>query len=75
MGLVFRLSLRNLFRQKRRNLMLGIGIAFGMMILVIANSFSHGMVDVLIKDIVSNAFGHLVIDGKMGNSYPGQGEN
>lgn len=63
MGLIFRLSLRNLLRQKRRNILLGLGISFGMMILVIANSFSHGMVDVLIKDIVSNAFGHLVIQG------------
>jgi putative ABC transport system permease protein len=63
MGLIYRLSLRNLFRQKRRNILLGVGISFGMMILVIANSFSHGMVDVLIKDIVSNAFGHLVIQG------------
>jgi ABC-type lipoprotein release transport system permease subunit len=68
MGLLFQLSLRNLLRQKRRNLLLGIGISFGMMILVIANSFSHGMVDVLINDIVSNAFGHLVIQSSIGNS-------
>ena len=68
MGLIFRLSLRNLFRQKRRNLLLGIGISFGMMILVVANSFSHGLVDVLINDIVSKSFGHLVIQGLQGNS-------
>ncbi len=68
MGLLFQLSLRNLLRQKRRNLLLGIGISFGMMILVIANSFSHGMVDVLINDIVANAFGHLVIQSSIGNS-------
>ncbi|HEX2953039.1 MAG TPA: FtsX-like permease family protein [Bacillota bacterium] len=68
MGLILRLSLRNLLRQKRRNILLGTGIAFGMMILVIASSFSHGMVDVLINDIVSNAFGHLVVDSRIGNS-------
>ncbi len=68
MGLVFNLSLRNLLRQKRRNLFLGIGIAFGMMILVIANSFSHGMIDVLIKDVISYSFGHLAIDGFQGGS-------
>lgn len=68
MGLIFRLSLRNLFRQKRRNLLLGIGISFGMMILVVANSFSHGLVDVLINDIVAKSFGHLVIQGIQGNS-------
>lgn len=68
MGLIFRLSLRNLLRQKRRNLFLGIGIAFGMMILVIASSFSHGLVDVLINDVVSYAFGHLVVQGSPGGS-------
>lgn len=68
MNLIFNLSLRNLLRQKKRNLMLGIGIAFGMMILVVANSFSHGMTEVLIKDIVTNAFGHLVVDCKTTNS-------
>jgi ABC-type lipoprotein release transport system permease subunit len=63
MRLILSLSLRNLIRQKRRNTLLGIGIAFGMTILVVANSFSHGMIDMLLKDIVSNAFGHLVIQG------------
>ncbi|HHU52049.1 MAG TPA: FtsX-like permease family protein [Firmicutes bacterium] len=69
MGLVTRLSWRNLVRQKKRNLFLGICIGFGMMILVVANSFSHGMVDVLINEVVSYAFGHLVVDGTQGNSY------
>ncbi len=69
MGLILRLSIRNLLRQKKRNMFLGIGIAFGMMILVIANSFSTGMVDVLIQDVVSNAFGHLVVSGTPGNSF------
>lgn len=68
MGLMTRLSLRNLFRQKRRNFFLGLGITFGMMILVIANSFSNGVVDVLINDITAYAFGHLVIEGIPGNS-------
>ncbi len=66
MSILLRLSFRNIFRQKRRNLLLGIGIAFGMMIFVIANSFSHGMVDVLINDVVSYTFGHLVIQSTVG---------
>ena len=40
MFLLFRLSLRNLFRQKRRNLLLGSAMAIGVMLLVVANSFS-----------------------------------
>ncbi|HOJ77734.1 MAG TPA: FtsX-like permease family protein [Bacillota bacterium] len=70
MGLIFSLSLRNLLRQKRRNFLLGMAISFGMMILVIANSFSHGMVDVLINEVVANAFGHIVIDNNYGSSFP-----
>jgi ABC-type lipoprotein release transport system permease subunit len=69
MGLIFNLSLRNLFRQKRRNILLGIGISFGMMILVVANAFSHGLMDVIVNDIVSKVFGHLVIQASSGNSY------
>jgi ABC-type lipoprotein release transport system permease subunit len=68
MGLLLKLSLRNLFRQKRRNMLLGIGISFGMMILVIANSFSHGMSGVLINDIVSTTFGHLLIESSIGSN-------
>lgn len=76
MGLIFRLSLRNLFRQKRRNLLLGIGISFGMMILVVANSFSHGLVDVLINDIriqIFWAFGYSRTAGKQRLFYDDQG--
>ena len=58
-----------MLRQKRRNFFLGIGIGFGMMILVVANAFSHGMVEVLLNDIVANAFGHLVIQGNQGHSF------
>jgi ABC-type lipoprotein release transport system permease subunit len=68
MGLLFKLGLRNLLRQKRRNLFLGIGIGFGMMILTVASAFSHGMVEVLINDIARHAFGHIVIESKPGNS-------
>jgi ABC-type lipoprotein release transport system permease subunit len=71
MGLICKLSLRNLFRQKRRNLILGIGIAFGMMILVVANAFSHGIIDVFINDIISYSFGHLVIQSGTGNGTMG----
>jgi len=68
MGLFLRLSLCNLLRQKRRNFFLSLGITFGMMILVIANAFSHGVVDVLINDIAAYAYGHVVIEGIPGTS-------
>ena len=59
MSFLLNISIRNLFRQKRRNLFLGIGIAFGVAVLVIATSFSTGITDILLNKIVSNVFGHI----------------
>ncbi len=68
MKLLLKLSLRNLVRQKKRNIFLGISIGFGMMILVIATSFSNGMVDVLFNDVVTYVSGHLVVKGMSGST-------
>lgn len=59
--IIARISLRNLLRQKRRNILLGTGIAFGMMILVIANSFSHGISDLLFNKIIVYMAGHTQV--------------
>ena len=61
MGLILKVSIRNLIRQKRRNILLSISIAFGMCILIVANSFSHGLSDILLNKIIGAAFGHLVV--------------
>ena len=61
MNVVLRISLRNLFRQKRRNILLGTAIAVGVMILVIANSFSRGISDILFNKIVVYVAGHVQI--------------
>jgi len=61
MGIISKISFRNLTRQKRRNILLGLGIGFGMSILVIASSFANGLVDVLINDLVSTVTGHVQI--------------
>ena len=53
MGIISKISFRNLTRQKRRNILLGFGIGFGMSILVIANSFSNGFMVVFIIDLLS----------------------
>jgi ABC-type lipoprotein release transport system permease subunit len=61
MNVILRISLRNLLRQKRRNILLGIAMAFGTMILVLANSFSHGISDVLFNKIVVYVAGHVSV--------------
>jgi ABC-type lipoprotein release transport system permease subunit len=45
-------SLRNLLRQKRRNVLLGSAMAFGVMILITAGAFSRGITDIMFNKIV-----------------------
>jgi ABC-type lipoprotein release transport system permease subunit len=61
MRLILSLGFRNLLRQKRRNVFLGTAIAFGMMILVMANSFSHGISDTLLNRMVVYMTGHMSV--------------
>ncbi len=70
MNYLISISLRNLLRQKRRNILLGSAIAFGAMILVLANSFSRGISDVLFNEIVVYVAGHIKVSyNQDGNVY------
>ena len=53
------LAFRNLVRQRRRNLLLGVALAFGTMILMVANAFSAGITDTLLNKIVVQMTGHI----------------
>jgi ABC-type lipoprotein release transport system permease subunit len=59
--LLIRLSLRNLLRQKRRNILLGSAMAIGVAILVMANSFSHGISDIMFNKIMRYVTGHVAV--------------
>ena len=61
--MILKISLRNLVRQKRRNILLGIGIAFGTCILVVANAFSYGLSDVLLNKLIAVIAGHIIVAG------------
>jgi ABC-type lipoprotein release transport system permease subunit len=64
------ISLRNLLRQKRRSLLLGMAIAFGAMILILSNAFSHGISDVLFNKVMKFVTGHVSIAfSEKGNVY------
>ena len=70
MNVIAQIALRNLVRQKRRNILLGTAIAFGMMILVLANAFSHGLSDVIFNKIVKYTSGHVSVSfSQNGNLY------
>lgn len=62
MKMLLNLSFRNLMRQKRRNLMLGIAIGIGVAILTMAGSFSAGISDIMFNKIVSYVAGHVSIN-------------
>lgn len=61
MGLLIRLGLRNLLRQKRRNLLLGSAMAIGVAILVTAGSFSAGISDIMFNRIMRYVTGHVSV--------------
>ncbi len=63
---VVAIASRNLVRQFRRNLLLGICIAVGMAILVVTASFTSGLTDILFNKIMVFMTGHIRV---VENSY------
>lgn len=59
--LLIRLSLRNLLRQRRRNLLLGSAMAIGVAILVVSNAFSNGISDIMFNKIMRYVAGHVAV--------------
>jgi putative ABC transport system permease protein len=57
--IVLAISARNLVRQFRRNLLLGICIAVGMAILVVTASFTSGLTDILFNKVMVYMTGHI----------------
>lgn len=63
-----KISLRNLTRQFRRNLLLGIGIALGMCILVMTTSFTNGLTDILFNRLMVYMTGHIAVEARESTS-------
>ncbi|MEI7529018.1 MAG: FtsX-like permease family protein [Elusimicrobiota bacterium] len=59
--LLIKLSLRNLLRQKRRNILLGSAMAIGVAILITANAFSHGISDIMFNKVMRYVTGHVAV--------------
>jgi putative ABC transport system permease protein len=58
-----KLALRNLSRQKKRTIMLGAAIAFGIMIVTIINGFVGAFVSNISENFANLAAGHIFIQG------------
>ena len=57
--MVSKIAFRNLMRQFRRNMLLGIGIAVSMCILVMTASFTNGLTDILFNKVMVYMTGHI----------------
>lgn len=55
------LSFRNLLRQKRRNFLLAVIIAFGMTVLIMSASVGDGMTDIMLNHMLVNWVGHIQV--------------
>jgi ABC-type lipoprotein release transport system permease subunit len=53
------IAFRNLVRQFRRNLLLGIGIAVSMVVLVVTASYTNGLTDILFNKVMVYWTGHI----------------
>lgn len=61
--IVPRLALRNLSRQKKRTLLLGGAIAFGIMIVTLLNGFAGSFVENVSENFAYLAAGHVFVEG------------
>jgi putative ABC transport system permease protein len=60
--MISKISLRNLVRQRRRNILLGVCIAVGMSILVVTTSFTGGLTDVIFNKLMVFMTGHIRVE-------------
>ncbi len=63
MNKIFNLTLRNLTRQKRRNLILAVAIAFGFFVVTVIDGLTSGMVENLEEQITQLTGGSVLIQG------------
>ncbi|MGA2141397.1 MAG: ABC transporter permease [Brevinematales bacterium] len=61
MRITLLLGLRNLLRQKRRNFLLALIIAFGMSVLIMSGSTGDGMTDIMLNNMLVNWVGHIQV--------------
>lgn len=60
---ILKLALRNLSRQKKRTILLGSAIAFGIMIVTIINGFAGAFIDNISENFANLAAGHVFVQG------------
>ena len=69
---VTRIAVRNIARQKKRSILLGGAIAFGVMIITLIGSFSRGLADTASSNFTDILGGHLYVTGQELTATGGQ---
>ena len=64
MNMLFRVAIKNVFRQKKRSFTLGVNYAIVTFILVLLFSFSHGARVNITSNLVRSSAGHITISGQ-----------
>ncbi len=59
--IIAKISFRNLIRQFRRNVLLGVGMAVGMCILIVTAAFTSGLTDILFNKVLVYMSGHIQV--------------
>lgn len=62
--MLFKIALRNLWRNKRRSIITGAAIALGLGMLMFSSGGTDGMTNMMIENATSMAAGHVVVQGK-----------
>ncbi|NCB01088.1 MAG: ABC transporter permease [Spirochaetia bacterium] len=65
MNTIIKIAFRNVSRQKRRSNLLGLAIAFGVMMIVLVNGLSQGLVKNTMTNFESILGGHVYITGNV----------
>lgn len=63
MELILRIAFRNIFRQKARSILIGLGLFVSVIYMIMGNSFNNGIgLNILYKLVATNVIGHVAID-------------
>jgi putative ABC transport system permease protein len=62
---LFKIAYRNVSRQKRRSNLLALAIAFGVMMIVLVNSLTQGLIGTTEKNFESALGGHIYLTGEV----------
>ncbi len=62
---IIKIAFRNITRQKKRSILLGSAVAFGVLIIILLNGFTAGLKETMKENFTSLMGGHVYVNGKV----------